>query len=509
MLGSGNSSLSIWTPFDSITTATIRPLRARCLVAWTRQQVVNNFAIVGTSIIGGTDVVQGVGDNVLNNADLYQYFDETNNVIRLEYERHLIEPLGGVAIANCVVTLDNTDLRYTPDYSATIGTAIKPNRPIKLFIGFLVNGQEVTIPVIEALSLQPKEDKLARTVTIQANDFIASLDQLPQETSVYVDQRTDQIIQDILSRAGIGSSNYQLDQGINTPGFAGFGIGDFAGESIRKLCEAEEGWFYVDETGKYRFDNRFKNKYSPYNSSVWTIEPEDVVEWQIQESSQIINHAIIKGQPRSVKGVVEVWRDGTEEEVVPGGSLVITAQFQDPVSVVEAPESLLDYQALDHPNGAGSDITSSVTVSVVAYTTTAQITLTNNHPSSVAHFWYLKLRGTPATVDYKIEQVYEDTGSANTYNRQEHTLTNDFIQSPDFAAQLAHDIVNRYKDPCAVLQLKVRGIPQLQLRDNILIQEPDLKTYKNYRLIAIQGVFEPGSFIQTLTLREITPNEIL
>lgn len=509
MLGPGQSSESIWTPFASMATATVRPLKARLLIAWTREQVVQSFAVVGTSLVGGADIVQGVGDNVLNNADLYSYFDETDRVMRIEYERHLIEPLGGSAIAMATIVLDNTDLRFTPDYNATIGTALRPNRPIKIFMGFDVGGIERTVPIIEALSLQPKEDKLNRTVTIQANDFITFLDGLPQETSTYIHKRTDEIIADILARAGIGSSNYELDKGLNTVAYAGFGVGDFAGESLKKLAEAEGGIFYQDELGRYRFENRNKNKQAPYTEVQWTIEPKDILEWQVQDSSKIINHMIVSGKPRSLKGEVEIWRDGQEEGLVPGYTLKITAKFRDPVASISAPEAFLDYQALSGPNGTGSDITNDVDVSVEAFTNTAEITITNNHPTAVAHMWYLKLRGTPATVDYEISEVYIDNDSVGTYNENQQQVSNDFIQSTEFAQQLAQVIVDRYKDPMSVLRLKIRGVPHLQLRDKIRVKDMDLNTYREYRLIGIQGIFEPGSFVQILTLREVTEAELL
>ena len=50
-------------------------------------------------------------------------------------------------------------------------------------------------------------------------------------------------------------------------------------------------------------------------------------------------------------------------------------------------------------------------------------------------------------------------------------------------------------------------MPQLQLRDKISVYDLDLKQYKDYRLIGIAGVFDGGSFTQTLTLRLITANE--
>lgn len=506
MLGPGQSSASIWTPFASISTATIRPLKARCLIAWTRQAVVNSFAVVGSSIVGGQDIVQGIGDSAINNADLYDYFDETDRLIRLEYERHLIEPLGGSAIAIATIVLDNTDLRFTPNYDSTIGTALQPNRPIKLFIGFEINGQEVTIPVIEGLSLQPQEDKGARTVTIRIEDFVSFLDGIPQETSIYVDERSDTIIADILARAGIGSSNYMLDEGLNTIGFAGFDIGDYAGDTIREICEAEEGIFFQDEQGSFKFENRIKSANPPYSEIQWTIDPDDILEWQVQESSQIINHMSVTGQPRSQKGEVEIWHDGIEEVIPAGESLIIWANFEDPATSITSPSANTDFNAFTASGGAGSDITSDIDIDMDQFATAAKLTITNNN-AAPAYINFLRLRGTPATVDFEIKEVYEDTESVGTYNVQQQEIDNDFIQDSDFAAELAQNIVNRYKDPLGLLRIKIRGVPQLQLRDMVRVKDMDLGTYANYRVIGIQGIFEPGSFTQILTIRQITDME--
>lgn len=509
MLGSGISSESIWTPFDNLCTATIRPIRARCLVAWTRVADIGVYAVVGSSLVNGLDIVKGVGDLSINEADAYYYYDETDRVIRLEYERTLIEPLGGSAIAMADVVLDNTDLRFTPNYNATIGTALKPNRPLKIFIGFEVQGQTKTIPIIEGLTLQPKEDKLKRTVSISAYDFMKFLTEKPQETTIYTNQRSDQIIADILSRAGVGSSNYELDQGLNTIGFAWFEKGQTAGSRIRQICEAEEAIFFQDENGILRFETRDKYSQAPYNTPVWTIEPDDILEWQQITNSRIINRMIVKGKPRSVKGEVEVWRDGLEEEVDgSGGTLTIWAEFEDPVSSLTSPSANTDYTAFTGSGGTGSDITSDVSINLTSFTKTAKLEITNNNASK-AYINLSRLRGTPATVDYDVKEVYEDGDSVDVYNEHQVELDSPFIDDRNFAAKMAKNIVLRHKNPTAVLRIKIRGLPQLQLRDMIRVRDQDLDTYTNYRLIGIQGVFEPGSFTQVLTLREITDSESL
>ena len=443
----------------------------------------------------------------INNADSFAYFDESSRIIRIEYERTLIEPQGGTSIAICDIVLDNTDLRFTPDKNATIGTAIRPNRPLKIFIGFNVQGQDKTIPIIEGLTLQPREDKLRRTVTITAYDYLRWLNEKPQETTVYTNQRSDQIIADILSRAGVGTTNYSLDQGLNTVGFAWFEKGDTAGERIRKLVEAEEGIFYQDETGILRFENRDKYSQAPHNAVVWTIESDDIIDWKQDYSSRIINRVIVKGKPRSVKGESEIWRDGLEEQVAgSGGSITIWANFEDPVSDITQPAATTDITAFTQTGGIGTDITADISIVMTEFTKTAKLVITNNN-ASAAFINFLRLRGTPATVDYEVEEVFEDTNSISDYNENQINIDNEYIDDRTFAANIAQNIVRRHRYPTERIILTVRGIPQLQLRDRIRVYDRDILAYKTYRLTRIQGILEGGSFIQHLTLREITSSE--
>ncbi len=508
MLGPGMSSEAIWTAFASLTTATVRPIKAKVLIAWNRVVDVNNFAIVGTSLIGGTDILQGSGDFAINQADSYHYFDETDRVLRIEYERNLIEPLGGTAIAMADIILDNSDLRFTPTHNATIGTAIRPNRPVKIFIGLQVQGQEKLIPIIEGLSLQPKEDKNRRTVSITIYDFMKFLNEKPQETAIYQNKRSDEIVQDVLARAGVGSANYALDQGLNTVGFAWFEKGQTAGERIKLLCEAEEAIFYQDEQGVLRFENRDKYAKSPYNSVVWTVKPDEILNWAQDYSSQIINRVIVSGAPRSVKGETEIWRNGIEETIPAGGSLTIWAQFQDPASSLTTPVANTDFTAHASPGGVGTDLTASLSFVMTSFTKTAKLVITNAS-GSTAYLNYLRIRGTPATIDYEISEVFQDTISIDQYNEQQKTIDNPYIDDRAFARNISKDIVRRYKSPNEVIRLTIRGIPHLQLRDQLSVYDQDINTYTNYRVLGLQGIYEAGTFTQVVRLRKVTSNEVL
>jgi len=225
-------------------------------------------------------------------------------------------------------------------------------------------------------------------------------------------------------------------------------------------------------------------------------------------SSKIINRVLISGKPRSVKETAEVWRNGVEEEIPAGTTVEVWASFQDPVTSFETMLANTDYTAFTATGGGGSDITGSISIVVTPFAKAAKLSITNANGSN-AFLNLLRLRGTPATVDYEIQEVFQDTLSISDFNVQQVEIENDFIDDVDFAASMAQNLVRRYKNPNKLLKIQIRGIPHLQLRDKVSIRDIDLNTTKAYRVIGIQGVLESGGFTQTLTLREITSAEAL
>lgn len=505
MQGQTQSSESIWTAFNNVTTAAVRQLRWQLKISWKRAVGSGGFATVGSSLVNSTDIVQGL-EGIVSETDRFLYFDETEHLIRFEYDRMIQEPLGGIATAIGNLVLENIDGRFTPNQNATIGTAILPNRPLQMFFGFIVGTIEKVLPIFKGITRMVRESKPDSTVSIECFDYISHLNEFQLDAATYVSQTSDQIIEDILNSVGFGVNQYVLEEGLNTIGFAFFQTGQTAGERIRQLAEAEEGSFFQDEAGLLRFYNRRHSRTAPFNAEVWDIETDDIVVWEDDENTELINSVVVRSQSREVQALGVVWTDVVEEELSSTETRIIWASLDDPISSLTVPVANTDYTAFTGTAGSGSDVTASLSVIATTFVNTVKITLVNNSGNTM-YVNLLQLRGTAAIVVNNIEESYEDTTSISKFNEQQLIVENDFIDEASFAGYLARVLVSKYKDPKRRAIVTVQGIPQLQLWDWVRLREPTTNVYIDCRVMRIQGQLSDGLFSQTLTLREITDAE--
>lgn len=480
---------------------------AKTWVAWARaKDTGKGFFTIGTSLIGGGDIIQGEAGN-LTEADYFDYTDESDRVVAYSVDKVISEPIGGFMYSVGTVILDNTDSRFTPNFDVSIGSYIKHNRPIKLFSGFRVlGGQEQVIPKAYGLTEQPDRDKDRGITKISFLDYISIIDDYRLESAKYVDQRTDEIIADILDTIGFSSDQYDLDAGLNTLGFVYYEKGTKAGDVIRDLVSAEDGMFYQDEFGVIRFKTRRTYIASPYIYTQWIIESDAILNWQ-EQATDIINRVEVSAKPREVQDITEVWRAGGVVEVEQGGEIEVWADFDDPVNLISDPTDTTDYIANSVDDGSGTDITSDIDVAIDKFATSAKLTITNNYAGK-AFLTLLRLRGTPAIVINEIQEIYQDDDSVDEYGVQTLVIENNYITDRSFAYYLARVLTSKYKDGLRRISVTVSAIPQLQLLDKVSIKDTENDEYLNMRVMRIQEMMDTNQgFVQILYLREISDFE--
>lgn len=464
-------------------TGHMRKIRVNVRASWLKSaDPATVYAIVGSSLVNGPNLVQGLS-TVITNADLFAYMDESEYAMRVEYDRRLDEPRGGTSHAIADLLLDNITGRFTANKNATIGTALESRRPFKMSLGFEAQGTDRLVQIIVGLtSTRPKPSKTNKTVDVEIFDYITFIDNAQLDAAIYENMRTDQIIEDILVSLGFGSSQYALDTGINTIEFAWFDKDKSAGRRVRDLCESEEGHFYQDENGILRFENRDHYANYPHQTVQRTIDPSDILSDEADESTRIINRAVVIAKPRKVDASASViWTNADVPSIAAGQSLTIWAAFYDseggqnklPVKEITTPASGTDYVGNAAADGSGSSMTASLSVAVTNFVESAKIVITNNHGTDTAYVTTLQLRGKAARVTQAIQAVSEDAGSINKYEAQEYVVQNDLIQNRTIAETIAANLKNRYKDPLSRRRIRIPGIPHLQLKDLVSVISGD------------------------------------
>lgn len=468
------------------------------------------FFTIGVSRIGGSDVIPG-GAGVQSEWNKYIYNDESDYILGLGVDRGLNLPLGGMTKALAEAKLDNTSGRYTPRYmggNSELFTAILPRRPITISSGFKVGGVDYNLPqFVGVIDKMPELNVASRTVKLSAVDFIEYLqNRYVDNSSMFTNQRSDEVIETLLTQLGFATSQYELDAGINRIGFGLFETGAKFADIIDQIVKAEYGHFYQDEEGKLRFENRQHWTNYPYNNVQRVITTGQVLNAGVPKEDHIINVVEVKASPREVQANQIVWQasgygGGGIIELAANADTEAWANYNDPMFSIDTPVAngtvgqTSYYVANSQQDGSGLDMTSSVGVKRIDnFAQASKITFTNTS-SSVLYLVTLDIWGRPArkTGDIYYRNSYDS--SITAFEERPITIENNYIQSASQAETIANMVLEDFSQPENLQELRIRALPELQLGDLISWQG------RYWRIYDIKSTIDSSSgYVQDLKL---------
>lgn len=491
--------LGVPTGFTAEEKDEVRNIVGSAQVSWKKQ--LNSSArlfTIGVSTIGGNDMIASAGE-VTSDWNNYYYFDESDQLLGMNYERKLQEPIGGISQAVAEVELDNITGRYTPRYmggSGELFTAMLPRRPIILNAGFNYNGIDQMIPQFVGITTKNPETSIReRQTRLEAADFVNYLsNKFVDNESMFTSLRSDQVIENILSGLGFATAQYDLDTGINLIPFGIFKKGQKFSDIINQIAQAEYGHFYQDEEGRLRFENRQHWDSSPYTDVQRVISTSMVIDAKAPNLDHIINVVEVKAKPRAKQPNQLVWKLSSSIEVPASSTITQFIEFDDPMLSVDAPVFVGNTQS----DGNGTDATSSLNVGIYAFTTSAKLTITNSSSSPV-FITAMTLYGRPAKVYTDIYYRQEDDSSVTAYEERPYVIENDYIQSESWAESFAQMVLNDYAEPENLQEITIRAIPELQMGDLISWQG------RYWRIFGIKSRIDKSiGFVQDLTMLQRT-----
>lgn len=500
--------LSTSAAFTAEAQSTVRQIAHSLQVAWKKdyRAGIRNFTI-GVSSIGGSDPIASSG-GVTSDWNRYLYNDESDYVLSLGWERELSQPIGGVSKALADARLSNTSGRFSPYYAggnSELFTALLPRRPLIINAGFKVDGVDVTLPQFVGITNKaPKIDTRSKTVDLSAADFNDYLqNRYVDQSTMFTNQRSDVVIESLLSQLGYSTSQYELDYGLNILKFASLEAGARFSDILQKIVEAENGQFYQDEEGKLRFENRQHWQSSPHDTIQRIIATSMVIDAMAPSTDHIINVVEVKAAPREVKSTQLVWSltgpgGGGAVELPAGSNTEIWANFADPIYSLDTPTvagATSTYEANSAQDAGGTSLTSSISLkSIDKFAQSAKMVFSNNG-ATTAFMTVLDLWGKPARLTGDIYYREQVDSSVTAYEERVLVVENDYIQDASWAQTYAGMILQDFAQPESLMKITIRALPELQLGDYISWQG------RYWRVYGIRATLDPGyGFIQELSL---------
>jgi len=485
--------------FTAEETDSVRNIAHNLLVSWKKEDTLGNRTFtIGVSTIGGNDVI-GINPGALGGPGNYKYFDESDYVMGLAWERSLNIPLGGLSVAAGEAELDNTSGRFLPNYMAgnsELFTAMLPRRPFIINAGFEVDGIPNVIPQFAGVTSGiPRIDDRNRTVSIDGFDYANFFGKrFVDQTVMFTGQTTDQIIERLFVNQGMSTAQYELDTGLNTIPFGYFEKGDKLSDVIHELVEAENGHIFQDEEGVFHFWNRQHWSLPPYTNVQRIIATSQVINAESPQDDHLINVVEVKSKRYAKQPSQQLFKLAVPLEISAGGQAEIFVNFDNPIIQLETVEF---YQGNTLEDGTGTDISSSISVhSVDTFTNAAKIVFVSGSASD-GFITQLSLYGRSAKPVADIYVRSKDDSSLTAYEEHPRVVENKYIQDPTWAASLSQLLLSQYSDPEKLQKITVRALPELQFGDLISWRGLDWRVY------GVKSVLNPrAGFVQELLISQ-------
>ena len=375
--------------------------------------------------------------------------------------------------------LKNADKAYSPPAEANV----LPRREVR----FQMTYSGTTTTLFRGFIEEIRPDfgtKGRRQTLIECVDAIALLDLYEGELAIQTDIYADDIINTIVNACYTPpSTSYQVglnlyktsadrwswDEGVagGAPARPGGGPSEpiRASDKILDACTADWGRFFVAGDGETTYFNRHQMALDDSTELTLTNTMVDMA--YAKSVTDVYNFIEIICHPRTIGEVNEVLgriRQGSAPSLQAddGGTLdtqTFTIWFRDPADQSKriGGKSCLslvagtDLIVTEDPEGAGSDLSASVSATETFYGDHAEIVLDNDN-AGVVYIQKLQVRGLAVRSKEPVTVVAEDSTSQTTYHKRKLRINAPMMSEVVHAQTLADYLLDVYKDPQHVMQ---------------------------------------------------------
>lgn len=451
------------------------------------------FFTLDQSQLDGIDVLAPTGDSVITEWSKYRYDNYSDRVISLEWVQEF-DILTSITATMAEVVLNNYDNYFTKGGISPIEQYLLPRRPIRLLSGFNI---ELLPQFVGLTTNSPTVNRKERTASLHAQDFLTYLfDRRLDQSVMYVDNRVDEILENLFAQFGVLPNQMHLDIARTTVPYAFFEKNSTLGNAVADLMKAEMGSLYMDEEGFIVFKNRLRQSSGP----VMIFNDSNIIEYTNSDEQTIINSVSVKSEVREVLPLQVIFSITTERgqpiELVPG-TQEIFIRIQDPATFID---DIDGFTANTSNDNNGTSVTSFVNVvDTYLFSDSIKITFNNTYISKV-YITNMNILGTPVRITKEIDIIEKDQTSIDEYEEQTYSVESPYIQDSSTAESIALTIVRHFKDYGNTLTMEIKGSPALQIADVVTVDIDDI--YDNFIIRKIENQLVDNKYTQRLTVQK-------
>lgn len=293
-----------------------------------------------------------------------------------------------------------------------------------------------------------------RQTRLIARSGDAWLEDVRVRLPVMANVRSDVLLQAVLDVPPLDQLTRSLEVGTQTFAYAGdqWGGGIRAMNAVRQIVEAERGRFYTTRGGVMRFLARDSLASSPTPDATFDRVAEEM---ELLHGADVINRVRVHVRPRALGAAGStLWTLASAQKVRANGSLRLVVPMRDGqgrragATSVIPPAPVTDYSANTAPDGSGTDVTASLSVTVLALEgSAAKLKFTNASGAPIYVLPGATLRGTPLLGGQPAVIEAADDTSAARYGPRLLEIDAPLIDSLDDADQTAALELARRPEP--------------------------------------------------------------
>ena len=456
--------------------------------------------------------VRRIGARIQIQWDGITWDDESDYFLTAQGNIQMSGKWGEGMAAEADFELDNTDKRFLPENaSSPIYDYLKPRVNIRFDVKIGPYYFRIFTGYIKAIEPNRKQG----IVNLHCFDnTVRVLNKPAPKEAAYIYKRANELIE-ILARNAFGlesgddgSPYYDLEISDHIISAAFFGE-RYTWPLMGEIALAERGRIFFDYDGKLKFWN--KEHIEKQQVSIFTLTRDNWIknlEFSVEEQA-IKNKVTVKARPRISAGIQVVWTNGDIEILNQYSDTLVWIpandqqsayiETEDPCTNWIQPIPNTDYTANSKIDGTGTDLTDSIKITIFEPYADSCFLQIQNFSGQDAYLTKFEVRANPLRIWDWIRVIKKDESSISRYGEQSIELENDFIDTEEFANNIAQRELDRWREAKNLFRVDVLGIPHIKVGDvmSVELTEDD---YENYMINAIDWSVDDSGFTQTLQL---------